>query len=432
MPYIGDDIGSLGLRARIQNAIVHGWNAFRNKDPSYYNPTAAFYGGVVSTSRPDRRRASQPYGSDRTIATAIYNRIATDCASVRIHHCRLDYTGGFLEEIDSGLNNCLTLDANIDQTGRAFIQDFVMSMLDEGVAVAVPVDTTLDLVASGSFDIETMRVAKVVNWYPRDVTLEVYNDVKGIHEQIRLPKSKVAIVENPFYAIMNEPSSTMRRLVKTLAMMDVVDEQSSSGKLDLIIQLPYSVKSETRQKHADDRRKKIEDQLEGSKYGIAYIDSTERVTQLNRPVENNFMSRVEYLTSMLYSQLGMTLEILNGTASEDTMTNYYKRTIDVILQAIVDEFERKFLTKTARTQRQAIRYYRDPFSLTPTAAIADIADKFTRNEILSPNEVRGIVGFKPAADPKADELRNRNINQSAEEAGSLSEIQNEGENEYEV
>lgn len=432
MAYLGDGIQRRGLGSRIQNALAHGWNAFRNKDPAVYASAPDIYGGVVSTSRPDRRRSMQSYGNDQSIATAIYNRIATDCASVRIHHCRLDYTGGFLEEVPSGLNECLTINANIDQTGRGFIQDFVMSMLDEGVAAGVPVDTSINPMDTNSYDIHTMRVGKVTQWYPRDVELEVYNDQKGIREKIKLPKSKVAIVENPFYAIMNEPSSTMRRLTKTLTMMDVIDEQSSSGKLDLIIQLPYSVKSETRQKHADDRRKKIEEQLEGSKYGIAYIDSTERVTQLNRPVENNLMSRVEYLTSMLYSQLGMTLEILNGTAPEATMTNYYKRTIDVILQAIVDEFERKFLTKTARTQMQGIRYYRDPFSLTPTSAIADIADKFTRNEILSPNEVRGIVGFKPANDPKADELRNRNINQASGELGAFPEDQNEEEYGYEV
>ena len=432
MSYSGDELQTYSFGARIQTALSHGWNAFRNKDPSRKSQAPNFYGGVVSSSRPDRRRVMQSYGADQTIAVAIYNRIATDCASVRIHHCRLDYTGGFVEELPSGLNNCLTLDANIDQTGKVFIQDFVMSMLDEGVAAAVPVDTSINPLSTNSYDIETMRVGKILKWYPREVELEVYNDIKGVRETIRMPKDKVAIVENPFYAIMNEPSSTLRRLTKTLTMMDVIDEQSSSGKLDLIIQLPYSVRSETRQKHADDRRKKIESQLEGSKYGIAYIDSTEHVTQLNRPVENNLMSRVEYLTSMLYSQLGMTLEILNGTASEDTMTNYYKRTIDVILQTIVDEFERKFLTKTARTQGQAIRYYRDPFSLTPTSAIADIADKFTRNEILSPNEVRGIVGFKPATDPKADELRNRNISQSAEELGADLQNQNEEEYEYEV
>lgn len=434
MPYYGNE--PLKLRTRIQNAFAHGWNAFRNKDPAHeWRGEIDVFGGVVSSSRPDRRRPLRSSGTDQTIATAIYNRIATDCASVRIHHCRLDYTGGFVEEIDSGLNNCITLDANIDQTGKAFIQDLVMSMLDEGVVAAVPVDTSVNPLNTMSYDIETMRIGKIMQWYPRKVQIELYNDNKGIKELITMPKDRVAIVENPFYAIMNEPSSTMRRLCRTLTLMDVVDEQSSSGKLDLIIQLPYSVKSETRQKHADDRRKKIEQQLEGSKYGIAYIDSTERVTQLNRPVENNLMSRVEYLTSMLYSQLGMTLEILNGTASEDTMTNYYKRTIDVILNAIIDEFERKFLTKTARTQGQAIRYYRDPFSLTPTSAIADIADKFTRNEILSPNEVRGIVGFKPASDPKADELRNRNISQAAEEIGnsvSVGENQNEEEYEYEM
>lgn len=416
MDYSGEDLNikeAPSMRDRLQ----HAWNAFmfRNKDPSNINVGGVdFNGGVVSTFRPDRRRSNY-LGTDQTIAIAIYNRIATDAASVVIHHCRLDDVGGFLEEIPSGLNECLTVSANIDQTGRAFVQDLVMSMLDEGVVAAVPIDTSINPLYSNSYDIDSIRVGKITQWWPSKIQVEVYNDKKGIKEFIEMPKDKVAIVENPFYAVMNEPNSILKRLMHKLALLDAVDEQSSSGKMDLIIQLPYSVKSETRQTQAEDRRKKIEEQLEGSKYGIAYIDGTERVTQLNRPVENNLLTQIEYLTSMLYSQLGLTQEILNGTASEDTMTNYYKRTIDVILRAIVDEFSRKFLTKTARTQRQAITFYRDPFSLTPTNAIADIADKFTRNEILSPNEVRGIVGFRPSSDPKSDELRNRNINQSPEE-----------------
>lgn len=429
MPYSGDEDLSPGFLERLQ----HGWNAFRNKDPSKYHTGGVDISrGVVSSSRPDRRRPAYYNGTDQTIAVAIYNRIATDAASVIVHHCRLDAMDGFLEEIPSGLNNCLTTSANIDQTGKAFIQDLVMSMLDEGCVAAVPIDTSLNPMNTNSFDIETMRVGKITQWWPQRVQVQVYNDKKGIDEFIEMPKDKLAIIENPFYAIMNEPNSVLKRLMRKLALLDSIDEQSASGKLDLIIQLPYVTKSPTRQKQAEERRKQVEDQLAGSKYGIAYIDGTERITQLNRSVENNLLGQIEYLTSMLYSQLGITQEILNGTASEDTMTNYYKRTIDVILTAIVDEFSRKFLTKTARTQNQAIRYYRDPFSLTPTNAIADIADKFTRNEILTPNEVRGIVGFKPAQDPKADELRNRNINQSSTEIAALSGYQNEGDYEYEV
>lgn len=431
MEYFGGD-GSTPIMEEpsFRDRLAHAWNAFRNKDPSYQAKTNdVFYnGGVVSSYRPDRRRPNFFFGADQTIAIAICNRIATDAASVVIHHCRLDETGGFIEEIPSGLNECLTVSANIDQTGRAFIQDLVMSMLDEGVIAAVPVDTSINPMLSNSYDINSLRVGKILQWYPERVQLEVYNERKGIKESIYMPKTKVAIIENPFYAVMNEPNSIMKRLTKKMAQLDVIDDQTSSGKMDLIIQLPYTVKSETKQNQAEIRRKKIEEQLTNSKYGIAYIDGTERVIQLNRPVENNLLAQIEYLTSMLYSQLGITQEILNGTASEDTMTNYYKRTIDVILTAIVDEFSRTFLTKTARTQRQAIRFYRDPFSLTPTNAIADIADKFTRNEILSPNEVRGIVGFKPSMDPQSNELRNRNINQSVDEyAYEDPEIQNEDE-----
>ena len=411
MAYYGDEELVLPFKARLQ----HAWNVFRNKDPSTTTVGGVdVNGGVVSSYRPDRRR-SYYFGTDHTIAVAIYTRIATDVSSAIVHHCRLDNMGGFIEEIDSGLNECLTVSANIDQTGKAFIQDLAMSMLDEGAVAAVPVDTTVSPIDTNSFDIQSMRVGKITQWWPKKVQIELYNDRRGVKDFVVMPKDKVAIIENPFYSVMNEPNSVMKRLTRKLALLDAVDEVSSSGKLDLIIQLPYVTKSKTRQEQAESRRKQVEDQLANSKYGIAYIDGTERVTQLNRAVDNNLMTQIEYLTNMLYSQLGITQDILNGTATEDVMTNYYKRTIDVILNAIVDEFSRKFLTKTARTQNQAIKFYRDPFSLTPTNAIADIADKFTRNEILSPNEVRGIVGFKPSADPKADELRNRNINQSTEE-----------------
>lgn len=411
MAYYGDEELVLPFKARLQ----HAWNVFRNKDPSTTTVGGVdVNGGVVSSYRPDRRR-SYYFGTDKTIAVAIYTRIATDVASAIVHHCRLDNMGGFVAEMDSGLNECLTVSANIDQTGKAFIQDLAMSMLDEGVVAAVPVETNKSPMDTDSYDITSIRVGKITQWWPKKVQIELYDDRRGVKDFIVMPKEKVAIIENPFYSVMNEPNSVMKRLTRKLALLDAVDEASSSGKMDLIIQLPYVTKSKTRQEQAESRRKQVEDQLANSKYGIAYIDGTERVTQLNRPVDNNLMTQIEYLTNMLYSQLGITQDILNGTANEDVMTNYYKRTIDVILNAIVDEFSRKFLTKTARTQNQAIKFYRDPFSLTPTNAIADIADKFTRNEILSPNEVRGIVGFKPSTDPKADELRNRNINQSTDE-----------------
>ena len=410
----------LTYRDRLQ----HAWNAFRNKDP-VLDYTGGVVGGGINYFRPDRRRSF--YQVDTTIVPAIYNRISTDVASARIQHIRQDDVGGFLEEMKSGLNNIFTVSANVDQSGRAFIADITQSMLDEGVVACVPIDTSINPEVTGSFDILTMRTAKIVDWRPRHVKVEVYNDRNGQHEFLVMPKDKIAIIENPFYNVMNEPNSTLKRLVHKLTLLDAIDEQSSAGKLDLIIQLPYVVKSEKRKQQANLRRKEIEDQLAGSKYGIAYTDGTERITQLNRSVENNLMGQIEYLTSMLYSQLGINQEVLDGTASESTMINYYKRTVDVILNAIVDEFSRKFLTKTARSQNQAIRYFRDPFALTPTDQIADIADKFTRNEILSPNEVRGIVGFKPSMDPAADELRNRNINQNSEEMGADEEFQNEGE-----
>ena len=408
------------MSRRIDPTLVHAWNAFKNKDPSspVLRPTGyemGVYGGSIVNSsymHPDHRRYS--YGVDKTMAVAIYSRIVTDCASVHIHHVKTDDNGLFKEEMKSGLNEVLTTEANIDQTGPAFVADLVMSMLDEGYVAAVPVDTSVNP-ETGSFDIHSMRVGKVKTWYPRRVRVELYNDRVGKRQEIEIDKSAVAIIENPFYSVMNEQNSTLKRLLHKLQLLDSVDEVTASGKLDLILQLPYVVKTETKQKQAQKRLKDIADQLEGSKYGIAYTDGTERITQLNRPVENQLMSQIEYLTSILYGQLGINADIMNGTASEETMQNYYRRTIDVILNAICKEFERKFLTKTARTQGQAIQYYRDPFSLTPTNLIAEIADKFTRNEIASPNEIRAVVGFKPSKDEAANELRNRNLNQSAEE-----------------
>jgi hypothetical protein len=350
-----------------------------------------------------------------------------------IKHVRLDDDGRYVEEINSGLHSCLNIEANIDQTGRAFIQDVVMSMLDEGCVAIVPVDTTVNPAVSGSYEINTMRTGKILEWYPAHVRVRVYNDRKGIHEELTLPKSTVAIIENPLYAVINEPNSTMQRLIRKLNLLDVVDEQTSAGKLDLIIQLPYVIKSEARRKQAEERRKDIEMQLAGSKYGIAYTDGTERITQLNRPAENNLMKQVEYLTSMLYSQLGLTQSIMEGSADEKTMLNYYNRTIEPIVSAIVDEIKRKFLTKTARAQKQTIMFFRDPFKLVPVENIAEIADKFTRNEIMTSNEIRQIVGMKPAKDPGADELRNKNLNQSGEELANdkpvekTEEIQNENE-----
>lgn len=394
------------------------WNAFRNKDPipgaltdrrsrfpTDYSP------GYYTSANPYHHRLSP--GVDKTLASAVYNRIALDAAQATFRHVRVDANGTFVEEISSGLNNALTREANIDQTGGAFIFDLILSMLDEGYVAAVPVDTTRNPYETSSFDILTLRVGRITGWFPTSVNVSVYNERVGRREEVRLSKDFVAIIENPFYNVMNEPSSTLRRLTRKLALLDSLDDDMASKKLDLIIQLPYVIKNDTKMKQADERRKQLEDQLERSKLGVGYIDGTERVIQLNRSLENNLMAQVEYLTSMLYSQLGLTAEVMNGTASETTMMNYYKRTIDVILQAVADEFERKFITKTGFTQGQAIRYYRDPFSLTPTTVIADIADKFTRNEILSPNEVRGIVGFRPSSDEAANELRNRNISQAA-------------------
>lgn len=412
----------MGIRDRLQ----HAWNAFVYNDNTYVDPQNL---GGLSTYKPDRVHFSR--GVERSIVTSVYNRLALDVSSIAIKHVRLDENGRFKEEVDSGLQNCLNVEANIDQTGRAFLQDVVMSMLDEGCVAIVPVDTTIDPAKSGSYEINTMRTGKILEWYPAHVRVRVYNDKRGIHEEIVLPKSAVAIIENPLYAVINEPNSTMQRLIRKLNLLDVVDEQTSSGKLDLIIQLPYVIKSEARRKQAEERRKDIEMQLSGSKYGIAYTDGTERITQLNRPAENNLMKQVEYLTSMLYSQLGLTQSIMDGSADDKTMLNYYNRTVEPILAAITDEIKRKFLTKTARSQRQTIMYFRDPFKLTPVLDLAEIADKFTRNEIMTSNEIRQIVGMKPADDPSADELRNKNLNQSNETIDnkkaieSPEEIQNE-------
>ena len=388
---------------------------FLNRDPTdYYREVGSGY-----SYRPDRVRFTG--GNERSIVTSVYNRIALDTASINIVHARLDEDNRYSETIDSALNRCLTKDANIDQTGRGFIQDVVMSMLDEGCVAIVPVDTSVNPKQSGAYDILSMRTAKIIQWYPQHVKVRVYNDKTGMKEDLTLPKSFVCIIENPLYAVINEPNSTMQRLIRKLNLLDVVDEQTSAGKLDLIIQLPYVIKSEARREQAEKRRKDIEMQLSGSKYGIAYTDGTERITQLNRPVENNLMKQIEYLTNLLYAQLGITQTILDGTADDKTMLNYYNRTIEPIISAIVDEVERKFLTKTARSQKQAIKFFRDPFKLVPINEIAEIADKFTRNEITSSNEIRTVIGFKPSKDPGADELRNKNLNQS----NNSKEIQNE-------
>ena len=395
----------MGLRNRLQ----HAWNAFANKDPTYGS-----YGGYGGYSyRPDRPRFSR--GNERSIVTAVLNKISIDCAAINIEHVRLDDNDRFVEVMNTGLNKCLTLEANIDQTGRAFIQDAVMSLMDEGCIAIVPVETTLNPNISGGFDITNMRVGKVLEWYPDKVSIRVYNEKTGQKQDIVMPKNTVSIVENPLYAVMNEPNSTMQRLIRKLNILDAIDEQSGSGKLDLIIQLPYLVRSQQRKQQAEERRKAIEDQLSNSKYGVAYTDGTEHVTQLNRSVENNLMSQIEYLTSMLYSQLGITQSVMDGTADDKTMLNYYNRTIEPILSAIVDEMKRKFLTKTARSQKQSIVFFRDPFRLVPVADLAEIADKMTRNEIMSSNEIRQIVGMKPSDDPKADELRNKNLSEPTSE-----------------
>lgn len=395
----------MGLIERVQR----GWNAFRNRDPTYNFQNI----GEASYYRPDRPRFTR--GNERSIVTSVYNRIALDVSNINIQHVRLDDNGRFTSVIESDLNNCLSLDANIDQTGRAFIQDAVMSMLDEGCVALIPVVTDVDPEDSSSYKIFSMRTGKIIEWRPDKVKIQAYNDLTGRREEIVLLKSAVAIVENPLYAVINEPNSTMQRLIRKLNLMDVTDEQTASGKLDLIIQLPYVIKTEARQKQAEDRRKSIEMQLASSKYGIAYTDGTEHITQLNRSVENNLMKQVEYLTNMLYSQLGITQAILDGTADEQSMLNYYSRTIEPIISAITDEMKRKFLSKTARSQGQSIMFFRDPFKLVPVNNIAEIADKFTRNEIMTSNEFRQIIGMKPSDDPKADKLWNSNISHPEEE-----------------
>lgn len=393
--------------------LKHAWNAFTNKDPT--GPSGD--SGMGFYYRPDRPRFSR--GNERSIVTSVYNRIALDVASININHVRLDENDRFTSIISSGLNECLTLNANIDQTGRGFIQDVVMSMLDEGSVAIVPVDTTFDPKVTGSYDINSMRTGKILEWKPKDVKVRLYNDRTGQKEEIWLPKSMVGIIENPLYAVMNEPNSTMQRLIRKLNLLDAVDEQSGSGKLDLIIQLPYVIKTEARKQQAENRRKQIEDQLAGSKYGIAYADGTEKITQLNRPIENNLLKQVEYLTNMLYSQLGISQAVMEGTADEKQMLNYNNRTIEPIISAIVDEMKRKFLTKTARSQKQSIMFFRDPFKLVPVENVAEIADKFTRNEIMTSNEFRQVIGMKPSDDPKADQLRNANISEPASDNGMV-------------
>lgn len=400
--------------------LKHAWNAFAGNVQMNYRDL-----GMSYAYRADRPRLSR--GNERSIITSVYNRIALDVAALKIQHVRLDENERFLSVIQDGLNNCLTVEANIDQTARAFIQDVVISMFDEGSVAIVPVDTTTNPTISGAYDIQTMRVGQITAWYPQYVRVRVYNERTGRKEEVVVPKSTVAIVENPLYAVINEPNSTMQRLIRKLNLLDVIDEQSGSGKLDLIIQLPYVIKTEARRQQAENRRKDIEGQLSGSKYGIAYTDGTERITQLNRSVNNNLMSQIEYLTSMLYSQLGITQSILDGTADEKTMLNYNNRTIEPIISAIVDEMKRKFLTKTARSQLQSISFFRDPFKLVPVNDIAEIADKFTRNEIMTSNEIRQVVGMKPSEDPRADELRNKNLSAPSESTSETPVVSEEAE-----
>lgn len=389
---------SLGSRLK------HAWNVFMNRDPTGMSYQVL---GGGSSSRPDRVRLSR--GNERSVVTSVYNRIAMDVAAIGVRHVRQDQNGRFLYEMESSLNHCLTVEANLDQTSRAFYQDMVMSVLDEGVVAVVPTVYTSSLREGNFYSISSLRTGKITEWFPNAVRVQLYNEQTGRKEEIIRPKNMVAIIENPLYAIINEPNSTMQRLIRKLNLLDLVDEQSSSGKLDLIIQLPYIIKTDARRDQAEKRRRDIEEQLSGSKYGIAYTDGTERITQLNRSVGNNLMSQIEYLTSMLYSQLGISQSVLDGTANEETMLNYYDRTIEPMLSAFVDEFRRKFLTQTARSQLQTISYFRDPFKLVPVNQLAEIADKFTRNEIVTSNEIRQIIGMKPSDDPKADELRNSNL-----------------------
>ena len=395
------------------NRLKHGWNAFMNKDPTPYQTGL----GAASYDNPSRPRLTM--GNERSIITTIYNRISTDVASVDIEHVILDDNKRFTDNVDDGLNYCLTTEANIDQASRAFKQDIVLKLLDEGCVAIVPVDTTMDPVHGNIYDIQSMRTAKIINWYPRSIRVRIYNDHTGEFEELDLPKKMVAIVENPFYAIMNEQNSTAHRLKRKLSILDFIDDRSGSDKLDLIIQLPYTIKSEAKKAQAKERRKELTEQLATSEYGVAYIDSTEHITQLNRSVENNLLKQVEYFTNLLFSQLGMTVEILNGTADEDTMNNYYNRIVEPILAAVVDEMNRKFLTKTARTKGHAIKYFRDPFKLVSTTNLAELADKFTRNCIMTSNEFRQVIGLRPVDDPKADTLTNNNISASNTELDQM-------------
>lgn len=416
------------MAINLRSGFKRAWNAFFNKDPTVTWRDVGF----ANSYRPDRYRLSG--GSEKSIVTAIENRIAMDAAAIEIKHVELDKDGRYLRDINSGLNNILTLEANIDQSSRAFVQDAVFSMLNEGCVCLAPIDTDDDPDETGSFRILTMRVGKIIQWYPQHVRINAYNDITGKHEDIPIPmhKRNVAIIENPMYSVMNAPNSTLRRLIRKLTMLDMIDERNNSGKLDMIIQVPYAARQGVRKERAEARRKEIEDQLNGSKYGIAYMDISEHIVQLNRPLDNNLMSQVEYLTNLLYSQLGITQSIMDGTADDKTMLNYYNRTIEPILSTIADELKRKFLTANARTRGQSVKFYRDPFKLVPVSDIAEIADKFTRNEIMTSNEIRQVVGMKPSNDPRADELRNSNINQSdaeveeEQEFAREEEFQNEG------
>lgn len=406
------------------SVIKHAWGLFTNTNNK--NPTVKPEGSSYTIS-PTRPRFTR--GNERTIVTSVYNRIAIDASNIDIMHVRLDDEGRFKEPIKSNLNNCLTVEANIDQSSRAFMLDVVISLLDEGCIAVVPVKTTLNPNNTESYDIEELRTGRIVEWFPKHVMIRLYNDETGMYQDVTLPKSQVAIIENPLYTIMNEPNSTMQRLIHKLSLLDIIDEESSSGKMDLIIQLPYIIKNDTKRSQAEERRKQIEDQLRGSRYGVAYIDGTEKVTQLNRSVENNILKQVEYLTNLLYSQLGLTQTIMDGTADENAMNNYYNRTVEPVVSAIIDEFHRKFLTKTARTQGQAVMFFRDPFKLMSVTSIADTADKFTRNELLSSNEFRQIIGRKPSTDPKADMLLNKNISHAPEELDGYDKNNQKNQNE---
>ena len=406
------------------SVIKHAWGLFTNTNNK--NPTIKPEGSSYTIS-PTRPRFTR--GNERTIVTSVYNRIAIDASTMDVMHVRLDDEGRFKEPIKSNLNNCLTVEANIDQTSRAFMLDVVISLLDEGCVAVVPVKTTLNPNNTESYDIEELRTGRIMEWFPKHVLVRLYNDETGMYQDVTLPKSQVAIIENPLYTIMNEPNSTMQRLIHKLSLLDIIDEESSSGKMDLIIQLPYIIKNDTKRSQAEERRKQIEDQLRGSRYGVAYIDGTEKVTQLNRSVENNILKQVEYLTNLLYSQLGLTQTIMDGTADENAMNNYYNRTVEPVVSAIIDEFHRKFLTKTARTQGQAIMFFRDPFKLMSVTTIADTADKFTRNELLSSNEFRQIIGRKPSTDPKADMLLNKNISHAPEELNGYDNNNQNNQNE---